>query len=149
MQNRQSSCVTEPDGGIPDAYEPWARSSPFLDLIGPLYSKVGPGDILWFGVRVDGRHVNRRGFAHGGLLATLADMVLGYTVARAAKDHPPFVTTSMSLDIASPARLGDWLEGKAEVQKLGRTTGFANAYLLIGDRRVVRASAVFVTPQRA
>jgi uncharacterized protein (TIGR00369 family) len=102
------------------------------------------GGVLWLGVRVDGRHVNRRGFAHGGFLATLADMVLGYSLATAREGHAPMVTTQLSLDFAGSATLGDWLEGSADVQKVGRTTAFANAYLRVGERRIVRASGIFV-----
>jgi acyl-coenzyme A thioesterase 13 len=131
----------------PDGYELWPRSSPFLDLIGPLYMKVVDGT-LSLGVRVDERHINRRGFAHGGFIATLADMILGYSLAFGRADAAPMVTTHLSLDFAGSAKLGDWVECLADVQKVGRSTGFVSTYLRVGERRIVRASGVFVVPQR-
>ena len=128
---------------IPEGYLPWTRSSPFLDAVGPLYTKAADG-VLWLGVRVDARHVNRRGLAHGGFLATLADMLLGYSLATAREGLTPMLTTQLSLDFAGSAKLGDWIEGSADVQKVGRLTAFANAYLRVGQRRIVRASGIFV-----
>jgi len=46
------------------------------------------------------------------------------------------------------AKLGDWLEARTDIQKLGGRLAFANAYLSVGDERIVRASAVFVRGAR-
>ena len=67
-------------------------------------------------MRIAQKHCNARGTAHGGL----------------------------SADFAGGAKLGDWLEARVDIQKLGGRLAFANAYLTVGDERIVRASAVFV-----
>ena len=114
-----------------------------MDLIGPLYCR-GEGLDLVLGLRVEEKHCNARGSAHGGILATLADVALGYTVAFAS--HPPasLVTASLTLDFAGTAKIGDWLETRVDVQKQGSRLSFANCYITVNEQRIVRASAVFL-----
>lgn len=129
-------------GGVPDGFRPLFRTSPLLDLLGPFYSRGEGGDLV-LGVRVVDKHANARGFAHGGLLLTLADVALGY--AAAASEDPPvsLVTASLTADFAGAARVGDWVEARVDVQKVGGRMAFANCYLHAGGKRIVRSSAVF------
>ncbi len=122
------------------------RSSPFLDRTGPFYSR-GQGESLSIGLRVLDHHLNARGLAHGGVLLTMADIALGY--AMATSENPPIsaVTSHLSADFAGSARLGDWVESRVDIQKIGRTLSFANVYLLVGHSRIVRASGVFAVSQ--
>jgi uncharacterized protein (TIGR00369 family) len=125
----------------PAGFVPLTRSSPFLELVGPLFERRG-GDALSLGLRIEEKHANKRGICHGGVLATLADVALGYAMAdrTGAKG---FVTAQLALDYAGAARLGDWVESAVEVQRAGSRLAFANCYLLVGERRIVRASAIF------
>jgi acyl-coenzyme A thioesterase PaaI-like protein len=41
------------------------------------------------------------------------------------------------------SRVGDWVEARADVQKVGKRVVFANCYLSVDGERIVRASAVF------
>lgn len=127
---------------IPKDFSPLVRSSPFLDLLGPVYSKREKG-ILVLGLRIEKKHCNTRGFAHGGLLATLADAGLGSGVAFSREPPIPLVTASLTTDFAGSAQIGDWVEARIEIQKSGRRLAFANAYLSVDGKRIVRASAVF------
>ena len=63
-----------------DAWQPLFRTSPFLDLIGPLFQRPNDGDDGGFviGLRIEEKLCNARQGAHGGVLATLADISLGY-----------------------------------------------------------------------
>ncbi len=79
---------------------------------------------------------------------TIADVVLGYTTAFSQDPPVPLTTASTSVDFAGTATVGDWLQGRADVQRLGRTLAFVNAYLYVGDRRIIRASAVFTVSPR-
>lgn len=129
-------------GGIPDGFEPLFRTSPFLELIGPLHHRRDEGG-LTIGLRLDSRHVNARGAAHGGVLLTLADIALGYSMAF-SEDPPLHMTTaSMSVDFAGSANEGDWVTASTDIQKIGSRLAFANAYITVGDKRIVRASGVF------
>ena len=96
------------------------------------------------GLRVEAKHCNMRGTLHGGILATLADVALGYTIAFSTQPPTGLITANLSLDFAGTAKIGDWLEAKVDVQKKGGRLAFANCYLSVGEQRIVRASAVFV-----
>lgn len=139
-----ASDAPERDGGseIPEGFEVWARGSPYLDLIGPIYVKRADGALVW-GIRIEERHANRRGFAHGGLLTTLADITLGHTAAMSREPPAMAVTVNLSTDFAGSAKIGDWVEARADIQKVGRRVIFANCYLSVDGTRIVRASAVF------
>lgn len=127
---------------IPEDFSPFPRSSPFLDLIGPLCWN-GSAEAPRFGFRVDERHVNARGFAHGGVLTTIADLTLGYTLMMSREPPPLGVTVTLTTDFAGSARIDDWIEAQADVQHVGRSVAYANCYLSVDGRRIVRASAVF------
>jgi len=129
--------------GAAPGFGPLFRSSPVIDLIGPVYSK-GEGADLVLGLRVEQKHCNMRGTLHGGILATLADVALGYAIAFSSKPPTGLVTANLTLDFAGTAKIGDWLEAKVDVQKKGSRLAFANCYISVGENRIVRASAVFV-----
>ncbi len=128
--------------GAAEGYSALFRTSPFLDRVGPFYSR-GQGANFSIGLRVLGHHLNARGLAHGGVMMTMADIALGY--AMATSDNPPAgaVTSHLSADFAGSASLGDWVESRVDIQKIGKTLCFANVYLLVGEVRIVRASGVF------
>jgi uncharacterized protein (TIGR00369 family) len=128
---------------VPAGFGPLFRSSPAIDLIGPVYSK-GEGAELVLGLRVEQKHCNMRGALHGGILATLADIALGYAVAFSTKPPTGLVTANLTLDFAGTAKIGDWLEARVDIQKKGSRLAFANCYIGVGEQRIVRASAVFV-----
>ncbi len=134
---------------IPAGFVPLFRTSPFLDALGPFYQRA-EGDGMVIGLRVAERHTNARGTAHGGLLATMADIALGYNASYVGVEKRPgavptvaLTTATLSVDFAGAAALGDWIEARVDVQKVGGRLAFANAYLSVGDQRIVRASAVF------
>jgi acyl-CoA thioesterase FadM len=59
-----------------------------------------------------------------------------------------FVTAHLAVDYAGAARLGDWVESRVEIQRVGARLAFANCYLVAGERRIVRASAIFARADR-
>jgi len=127
---------------IPAGFVPLGRLSPYIVAMGPFYWKEeGKARIL--GLRADEKHINTRGFVHGGVLCSLADITLGYNIAYSADPPLPVVTANLNVDFAGTARLGDWLECRADVQRVGGRLAFANAYIWRGGDRIARASAVF------
>lgn len=121
------------------------RPNPFNEMVGPFYERRR-GTKVSLGLRIEERHANSRGICHGGLLATLADLALGYSaLAMGGPDgnKQSFVTVSLSLDFAGSALPGDWVESEVEVQKTGSRLAFANCYLVANGLRIVRASAIF------
>jgi uncharacterized protein (TIGR00369 family) len=131
------------DGDIPAGFAPIFRTSPFLETIGPLYS-AGSGASLVIGMRVQEKHTNARGTLHGGVLASVADIALGYGLATSTTPPTSMVTANLSVDFAGGARVGDWIETSLDLQKVGSRMAFANVYFSVGDARIARASGVFL-----
>jgi uncharacterized protein (TIGR00369 family) len=128
---------------VPEGFKPLARSSPVIEMIGPVYAR-GEGAGLVLGLRAERKHCNMRGTVHGGILATLADVALGYSLAFSTDPPTAAVTANLSLDFAGAAKEGDWLETAIDFHKLGSRLAFANCYITVGESRIARASAVFL-----
>jgi uncharacterized protein (TIGR00369 family) len=128
---------------VPAGFKPLFRTSPFLDALGPFYYADG-ADGLVIGLRIAPKHANGRGLAHGGLLVTLCDIALGYSAAH-SEDPPLMLTTAhISADFAGSARVGDWVESHADIQRIGGRVAFINVYLVANSARIVRASGVYL-----
>ncbi|PXX67520.1 uncharacterized domain 1-containing protein [Pseudomonas sp. LAMO17WK12:I10] len=130
---------------LPEGYAPLSRSSPLLELIGPVYCR-GSGLQLEIGLRADHRHANGRGTVHGGILATLADIGMGYAMAFASDPPLPLITASMHLDYLGAVQVGEWIDVRLEHSRRGRQMAFATVTLQVGERVVARANAVFAVP---
>ena len=116
--------------------------SPFNALVGPLYERRD-GDGVSIGLLIEEKHTNSRGICHGGVLATLADLALGYAMLAKAGDQGSFLTAHLAVDYAGSARTGDWIESQVEIQRVGARLAFANCYLVANGKPIVRASAIF------
>jgi uncharacterized protein (TIGR00369 family) len=127
---------------IPAGFTPLFRSSPFLDLLGPIYNQRTDSGLV-IGLRAEDKHCNARGLVHGGVLSSLADVALGYNSAFAQEPPTPIVTSSLTIDYAGTAKLGDWISIETDVQKVGKSLAFANCYFVVESVRIARASAVF------
>jgi uncharacterized protein (TIGR00369 family) len=127
----------------PAGFRALARLSPFNALVGPLYARKRRGRELSIGLRIERKHANSRGICHGGVLATLADLSLGYAMHAKLGGKASFVTAHLAVDYAGAARVGDWIEAEVEIQRMGARLAFANCYLVADGRRIVRASAIF------
>jgi acyl-coenzyme A thioesterase 13 len=123
-------------------FAPFERTSPFFDLVGPLLCRRDR-DGIQFALMIDDRHLNARGSAHGGVLAALADVALGYTTALTTEPPARLITASLTIDFAGAVSPGELVVATVDVQRIGSRMAFANCYLACGARRVARASAVF------
>jgi uncharacterized protein (TIGR00369 family) len=132
---------------IPAGFKAIEHTGPFLAQNGPLYCKRVDGKLV-LGLRIDERHTNMRGIVHGGMLVTLADSALGTVLYNSRKPPQPMVTVSLTTDFIESARPGDWVEAHVDVLRVGSRLAYANCYLHVGERRILRASAVFaVVPE--
>ncbi|MEK8081726.1 PaaI family thioesterase [Pseudomonas sp. XK-1] len=61
---------------IPPGFTPLFRSSPFLDLLGPIHNQQTDAGLV-IGLRAEAKHCNARGLVHGGVLSSLADIAIG------------------------------------------------------------------------
>ncbi|MFL5388687.1 MAG: PaaI family thioesterase [Myxococcales bacterium] len=137
---------------LPEGFARLDRGGPFLASLGSLYAKKTEQGLV-IAMRIEDRHLNTRGIAHGGMLVTLADSALGIAIATAGQDPSrprAFVTVNLSVDFIASAREGDFVEAHVGIEKLGARLAFATCFLQVGNRRVLRASGVFatVTPAR-
>jgi uncharacterized protein (TIGR00369 family) len=128
---------------VPEGFRALRRgSSPFLSALGTLYAK-GEASNLVIALRIDDRHLNTRGVAHGGMLVTLADTAMGIAIATSRTPPHPMVTVNLTADFAEAARSGDWVEARVDLQKMGSRLAFATCHLWVGERRILRSSGIF------
>lgn len=133
--------------GIPEGFQLDPRMQPhtFAGLVGPFYSRR-EGNAISLGLKIEARHCNSRGTCHGGLLATLADIALGYACALAGStegEKRNFVTVDLSLQYLASTQLGDWVQSEVTVLTPGSRTASATGHLLANGNPVVRISANF------
>lgn len=132
---------------VPEGFKPVEHTGPFLGQNGPLYCKKADGKPV-LGIRIEERHTNMRGIVHGGMLVTIADSALGTVLYNSRKPPQPMVTVSLTTDFIESAYPGDWVEAHVDVLRIGNRLAYANCYLQVGERRILRASAVFaVVPE--
>jgi len=125
----------------PEGFVPYARTSRYLDLIGPVYQAANDPDVV--GLLVDARLTNSRGFLHAGALVAVADTIMGHTAERASPDVARLVTVSMTTEFPGPAQLGDWITGRAVTRRTGRRLAFTSCEFRTDERLVLTASAIF------
>jgi acyl-coenzyme A thioesterase PaaI-like protein len=126
-------------------------SGGFLSGAGPLYTRRDPaGGATTFGLRVLPQHCNAKDICHGGMLATLADIVLGLGGFEQARVRGFFITISLSTDFLAPAPLGAWVECQPQMVRATRSMVFVQGLFTVDGAPVLRASGVFrVPPQSA
>jgi len=127
---------------VPAQFLPSSRSSPYLDLIGPIYES-GNGANYRLGMRIDERHVNARGACHGALLSALADVHLGRLAGLAMTTRTPIVTIHLGLDYLSPAKIGSWLEAFGRVDRIGRSLAHSSGMITADGKETLRCNAIF------
>lgn len=97
--------------------------TPFGQLLGVESIQRGPeGASIDF--ELAAHHCNKRGVAHGGLLATLLDMTLGASVIAAIRPEEWCATIDLDLQFIAPARLGP-IRVTGEVLRRARRIAFA------------------------
>lgn len=136
----------EPQVGIPDGFLPRRAGGPFLEPIGPIYLRPGEGGST-FGIRLERRHCNNQSVAHGGMLATFADLVLGIGGTERASGSGHFVTVSLVTDYLAPAPLGGWLECRPVLLRRTARLMFVEGRFEAEGTPVLRASGVFSLPR--
>jgi acyl-coenzyme A thioesterase 13 len=132
--------------GVPDGFQSFAPGDDFVGLIGPLFLKLeedGPR----IGLLLEQRHSNPMGIAHGGVLMTLADMVMGVGCGFLTGIRFPHPTISMNSDFVRGPKTGTFVSGKARIARKTRNFVFCSCELKDEQGEVyLSASGVFKSP---
>lgn len=104
----------------------------FMSANGPVYVKM-EGEALVLGLYVEDRHCSSIGLCHGGMLMTLADLILTIGVNVQAKLSRFLPTVSVTCDFLGPAPKGSWLEARVSVLRTTRNLAFASGLLTLAD----------------
>ena len=128
---------------IPEGFKLLNRGGPFIAMLGPLYYRKREEGTSIIALRIEEKHLNIRGIAHGGMLVTPADSALGIALSMSRTPPQPMVTVNLTTDFVDSAHPGDWVEAHVDIQRVGKRMAFANCYLHVGDKRILRASGVF------
>jgi uncharacterized protein (TIGR00369 family) len=128
---------------IPEGFRPLAFNMGFLEHSGPLYGKWDD-DHLLMGFRVEMRHCNPGQVAHGGMMATFADMLLPMAARFQSKQDMGFMPTiNLTCDFMAPAKLGAWVEGRAKPARITKGLIFAQGTATADGEPCLRANGIF------
>ena len=126
----------------PPGFVPADFSAGFLDLSGPYFLRDN-GAATTLGLRVQERHGNYIGVAHGGLLATFADVALSYQVHASEIPRLKLATSTLTTNFIAGVKSGDWLEATCRIDRLGKRLAYTSGEVRRGDEVVMTMTAVF------
>ena len=133
----------DPNAPAPEGFLPVQLGGDFVTHNGPLYARWFDGR-LQLGLRVQRHHVNPGQSCHGGMLATLADILLSGAAHYQTEIPRQFLPTiSLQIDYIAAAPLGCWVQGQADILKVTRGMIFSQGLLHADGHLVLRASGVF------
>ncbi|MEO0549699.1 MAG: PaaI family thioesterase [Pseudomonadota bacterium] len=126
----------------PEGFKPAGFGIEFLDQAGPYFIK-SEKDCHIVGMRIAASHVNSWHVAHGGVMATLADVALSLQVFRSTRPPQPLSTISLSTNFISGAKLDDWLEAHCRIDRIGKSIAYVSGHILNGDMTAMTMTAAF------
>lgn len=124
-----------------EGFAPIDLVDPFEIFVGPVFEQGAVG-AKTFAIRVDGRHVNRRGILHGGMLLTLADLTHGQAVWDLT-DKSPCVTLNMQSHFVRPAAEGDIVTITPQLVRRTRGLVFMRGDCIVRSETIFSASSVW------
>jgi len=128
---------------IPEGFAP-ARFAPgFLDHGGPYWLGPVVEGVRVVALRIMPHHINYRDAAHGGVISTFADVALSHAVHDAERPRLAPATVTLTVNYLAGARLGDWLEARVRIDRLGGRTAYASGAIRRGAEQVATMSGVF------
>lgn len=118
------------------------EEAPFYRWSGMRVAAVDRGSVA-VSVELGEHHANLQGFAHGGVLATLADAAMGLSVRSALEPGRRHVTIELNVHYLRPVRTGT-VTATGHAVRIGREVAYAEAS--ITDERgtdLARASGTY------
>ncbi|MBC6989317.1 PaaI family thioesterase [Hymenobacter sp. BT491] len=119
----------------------------FMHHIGANLTTIEPGRVE-AELLLEEKHQQHRGFAHGGLVATMADLVAGFAAVTLVPDTVGVVTVELKTSYLHPG-VGKKLRAVGWVLKAGRRLHFCESEVWCDDKLIAKASATMavVEPQ--
>ncbi|MGE0668158.1 MAG: PaaI family thioesterase [Sphingomonadales bacterium] len=127
---------------IPPGFTPLRFRSAYLGFLGPFYEARRDGQAI-VGLPLEDKHMNLRAMAHGGVLATLADVTLSFTLVTSDPALQAVSTVSLTTDYLGVAKLGSWIEGSGSIDRAGGSLAFAHGRITADGEVVATMSGVF------
>lgn len=124
------------------SYHPWQWPSPMIDHLGDLQCHAT--DHARFGFVVDEPKLNGRGLLHAGALSTIADVVIGHSVAALTGGEARFVTTAIEIHFLGAGRPGDWIDIAVTPVRIGKRLAVGTALFTNDGRPISFATATFM-----
>lgn len=128
---------------IPPGFAPAGFSPGFLDHGGPYYLGPALAGVRVVGLLIMAHHINYQDAAHGGVIATFADVALSHAIHDAERPRLQPVTVTLTVNYLAAARLGDWLEARVQIDRLGGRTAYASGSIWRGAEPIATMSGVF------
>ena len=111
----------------------------FMHLIGADLTRIEPGRIE-AELALGRQHQQQRGFAHGGLVATMADLTAGFAAVTLVPEGVGVVTADLKVSYLNPG-VGQRIKAIGWVLKAGRRLHFCEAEVWCDDVLIAKASA--------
>lgn len=127
---------------LAEGFSPSPMHGPYVHELVRQFAKR-EGEHLRFRLEVRPEHCNGYATAHGGFLATLADVWLAYNVYHRLPQSARIVTANLSVDYLAPASAGQWLESQIDRIKLGSRLCHASGAILRQGTPVIAMRASF------
>lgn len=111
----------------------------FMHLIGADLTRIEPGRVEATLV-LGQQHLQQRGFAHGGLVATMADLAAGFAALTLVPEGVGVVTSDLKVSYLNPG-IGTRMKAIGWVLKAGRRLHFCEAEVWCDEVLIAKASA--------
>ncbi len=123
-------------------YEP--TPSAFVEHLGKIYTRkvTRPDGAIeaWSALRIEPHHVNAWNLAHGGVLATMAE--IGTAQASWDPEGPACVAIDLTLQFIGAPKLGELLEVCGTVTRRTRSLVFASARAEVAGAPIFVATSI-------
>lgn len=129
---------------IPPGFAP-VQTKGFAGFAGPvLHGRDAEGEVFLFDIAP--QHLNGADRLHGGMMMTLAAIVMG-EVAHASANRTDgggeARPLSLNCDFVSAGEAGERVEGRAQVTRATKSVLFMSGNLKVGDRILMTATGVY------
>ena len=104
---------------------------------------VAPGGVRVVGLLILPHHINYQDAAHGGVISTFADVALSHAVYDAERPRLAPSTVTLTVNYLGGAKLGDWLEARVTIDRLGGRTAYTSGGVWRDGEQIATMSGVF------